>query len=150
MTVNILTLNPSKTEFMRIGLPQQLSKIHSPSPSLPPVQPILHCSSARNLGFLFDTSLSFSQQISKLSSSSHYHIRDLRRIRNSMDHKTATTIDNHLSCPFPSRLLQFTLLLCARMSTTSSTTHTKCTYQSRFSNSSSLPNFSSSQLTPLA
>ena len=67
---------------MRIDLPQQLSKIHSPWRSLPPAQPILPCSSARNLGFVFD-SLSFSQQISKLTRYCHYHIRDLRRIRNS-------------------------------------------------------------------
>ena len=75
MTANLLTLNPSKTEFMLIGLHQQLSKIHSPSLPLPPAQPILPCSSARNLGFVFDPSLFCSQQISKLSSSCHYNIR---------------------------------------------------------------------------
>ena len=77
---------------MLIGLPQQLSKIHSSLLSLPPAQPILPCSSACNLGFVFDFSLSFSQQISKLSSSCHYHIRDLHHIRNSLDHKTAAII----------------------------------------------------------
>ena len=92
MTENLLTLNPSKTEFMLIGLPQQLSKIHSPLLSVLPAQPIRPCSSARNLGFVFDSSLSFRQHISKLSSSCHYHIRDLRRIRNSLDHKTAANI----------------------------------------------------------
>ena len=96
LTANLLTLNPSKTEFMLMGLPQQLSKIHSHSHSLPPAQSILPCSSARNLGFVLDSSLSFSQQISKLSSSCHYHIRDLRRIRNSLDHKTAATIATSL------------------------------------------------------
>ena len=72
MTANLLTLNPSKTEFMLIGLPQQLSKIHSPSLSLTPAQPILPCWYTSNLGFVFDPSLSFSQQIAKLSSSYHY------------------------------------------------------------------------------
>ena len=96
MIVNLLTLNPSKTEFMLNGLPQRLSKNQSPSLSLPPVQPVLPCSSARNLGFVFDSSLSFIQQISKLSSSCHYHIRDLRRVRNSLDHKTAPTIATSL------------------------------------------------------
>ena len=60
-TANLLTLNPSNNEFMVIGLPQQLSKIHTTSPSLSPAQPILPCSSAHNLGFVFDPSLSFSQ-----------------------------------------------------------------------------------------
>ena len=34
MTANLLSLNPSKTEFMLISLPQQLSKISNPSLSL--------------------------------------------------------------------------------------------------------------------
>ena len=96
MTANLLTFNPSKTEFMLIGLPQQLLKIHSPSLSLPPAQPILPCSFTRNLDFVFGSSLSFSQEISMFSSSCHYHICDLRRIRNSLDHKTAATIATSL------------------------------------------------------
>ena len=98
MTANLLTLNPFKTEFMLIGLPQQLSKIRSPSLSLPPAQPIRSCSSARNLGFVFDSSLSLFQptNLQALYSSYHYHIRDLRRIRNSLDHKTAATIATFL------------------------------------------------------
>ena len=98
MTTNPLTLNPSKTEFMLIGPPQQLSKIHFSSLSLPPAQPI-PCSSARNLGFVFDSSLSFSQKISKLSSSCHYHIRDLRRIRNSLATKEQPPSPPPLSIP---------------------------------------------------
>ena len=101
MTVNLLTINPSKTEFMLISLPQQLSKIHSPSLSLLPAQPILPRASARNLGFVFNPTLSLSQQISKLSSFCHYKISDLRCIRNSLDHKTAATI---ATCLVHSRL----------------------------------------------
>ena len=85
-------LKSIKTEFMLIGLPQQLSKIHSSSLSLLPAQPILPCSSARNLGFVFYPSLSFSQHISKLSNSCHYYIRYPRHISNSLDHKTAVII----------------------------------------------------------
>ena len=96
MTANLLIPNPSKTEFMLISLSQQLSKIHSSSLYLPPAQPILPCSSACNTGFVFDSSLSFSQQISKLSSSCHYHIRDHCRICNSLEHKTADTIATSL------------------------------------------------------
>ena len=84
MTANLFTLNPAITDFILIGLPQQLSEIHSHSHSLPPAQTILLCLSARNLGFAFEPSLSISQQISKLSSSCHYHIRDLHGIRNSL------------------------------------------------------------------
>ena len=38
------------------------------------------------------STLSFSKQISSLSSTCHYHIRDLRRIRHNLDFNTATTI----------------------------------------------------------
>ena len=48
--------------------------------------------SAKNLGFIFDSTLSFSKQISSLSSACHYHIHDLRRIRHTLDSTTATTI----------------------------------------------------------
>ena len=48
--------------------------------------------SARNLGVLFDSNLTFSQQISAVSKSCFYHIRDLRRIWNTINHTTACTI----------------------------------------------------------
>jgi len=45
MTANFLTINSSKTEFLLIGLPQQLVKFNTSS---------LVTYSARNLGFIFD------------------------------------------------------------------------------------------------
>ena len=52
--------------------------------------------SAKNLSFIFDSTLSFSKQISSLSSAYHYHIRDLRRIRHTLDFTTTTTITTAL------------------------------------------------------
>ena len=52
--------------------------------------------SAKNLGFIFDSTLSFSKQISSLSSTCHYHIYDLRCIRHIVDFTTATTIATSL------------------------------------------------------
>jgi len=46
MPANLLTLNSSKTEFLLIGLKQQLAKISSCS--------LDTAHSARNLGFIFD------------------------------------------------------------------------------------------------
>ena len=60
--------------------------------SLPNAQPISPTSFAKNLGFIFDSTLSFSKQISSLSSAYHNHIRDLRRIRHTIDYSTASTI----------------------------------------------------------
>ena len=53
-------------------------------------------SSARNLGVIFDSNLSFSDHISYISKSCFSHIRDLRRIRSTLDHKTACTIATSL------------------------------------------------------
>jgi len=55
MTANLLTLNSSKTEFLLIGLKNQLAKIHNSSLN------ISH--SSRNLGFIFDERFTFSDQI---------------------------------------------------------------------------------------
>ena len=77
---------------MPIGLSQQISKISNPSPSLPSNHPITPTDSARNLGFIFDSSLTFSKHISSISSACNYHIRDIRRIRHTLDLNTASVI----------------------------------------------------------
>ena len=46
----------------------------------------------KGLGFIFDSHLTFSDQISSLSKSCYYHIRELRCIRPYLDLKTASTI----------------------------------------------------------
>jgi len=51
MTANLLTLNSSKTEFLPIGLEQQLSKINDSF--------LTTTHSARNIGFIFDEHLTF-------------------------------------------------------------------------------------------
>ena len=88
MTANLLTLNSygwtdgsSKTEFLLIGLKQQLSKIHNCS--------LTTTHSARNLGFIFDEQLTFSDQITALSKSCDFYIRELRCSRPYLDFKTA-------------------------------------------------------------
>jgi len=84
MTANLLTLNSSKTEFLLIGLSKQLAKINNSS--------LTTTHSARNLGFVFDEYLTFSDQISSVSKSCYYHIRHLRGICPYLDTKTASTI----------------------------------------------------------
>jgi len=84
MTANLLTPNSSKTEFLLIGLSKQLAKINNSS--------LTTTHSARNLGFIFDEHLTFSDQISSVTKSCYYHIRQLRCIRPYLDTKTAFTI----------------------------------------------------------
>jgi len=84
MTAHLLTLSSSKTEFLLVGLPQQLAKINTSS--------LITTHSARNLGFIFDEHFSFSNQISALSKFCYYHIRELCCLRPYLDFKTASTI----------------------------------------------------------
>ena len=53
-------------------------------------------SSARNLGFIFDSDMSFSEQINSVSKSCHFHIRDIRRIRHLLPLSAATALANSL------------------------------------------------------
>ena len=70
ISTNLLSLNSSNTEFLLIGLKNQLAKIHNS---------LLDTShSARNLGFIFDEHLTFCNQITSLSKACYYHIHQLR------------------------------------------------------------------------
>ena len=96
MNLNKLLLNPSKTEFLLIGTKQQRLKVSdltnlSLSNDIIPVS-----SSARNLGFIFDSDMSFSEQINSVSKSCHFHIRDIRRIRHLLSLSAATALANSL------------------------------------------------------
>ena len=98
MTANLLTLNSSKTEFLLIGLKKQLDKIHNSS--------LNTTHSVRNLGFIFDEHLTFSDQISAISKACYYHIRllypFLPRFHHSLHHC-------HLHRSLQTRLLYFFL-----------------------------------------
>ena len=96
MSANLLSLNQSKTEFLLIGLPKQLSKVSDPTLLMPSNVAITPTDAARNLGVIFDSSLTMSDHISSVSKSCFLSIRDLRRIRNTLDHQTAKTIATSL------------------------------------------------------
>ena len=73
-----------------------LAKIDNPTLSMPSNVDIKPVTSARNLGIIFDSNLSFHDHISYISKSCFAHIRDLRRIRSTLDHTTACTIATSL------------------------------------------------------
>jgi len=96
MSSNFLSLNPSITEFIVFGLPQQLSTLNNPTIHLPNNVILSPVVSARNLGVIFDKNLSFAQHISSTSKSCFHTIHDLRRIRNIIDQTTVRTIATSL------------------------------------------------------
>src|SRR6218665_3520417 len=96
MTLNLLCLNPSKTEFILIGLREQLKKIADPSISFNLDSASTHTftpnSPVRNLGVICDQNFSFSNQKTQLSRSCFMYIRNLRRIHPMLDLKSAPII----------------------------------------------------------
>src|SRR6187399_1771265 len=95
LTLNRLTVNPAKIEFLIIGTKQQRSKITNCSISFLgiPISPSIH---ARNLGVEFDSDLSYSQHISNVCRFSYYQIRQFRQIRSSLDTNSAKLLANAL------------------------------------------------------
>jgi len=96
MSANLLSLNQSKTEFLLIGLPNQLSKVSDATLHMPSNITINPSDTARNLGVIFDSSLTMSDHISSVSKSCFMSLRDLRRIRSTLDSTTAKTIATSL------------------------------------------------------
>ena len=96
MNSNKLLLNPSKTEFLLIGTKQQRLKFSQLTTLSLGNDIIPVSSSARNLGFIFDSGMSFTDQINSLSKSCHFHIRDIRRIRHLLPLSAATALANSL------------------------------------------------------
>ena len=96
MSSNILALNRFKTEYFLFGLPKQFSKLGNPILHMPSNVSVSPVSSARNLGVIFDSSLSLSNHISAISKSCFSHIRDLRLVRSTLDYNTAKTVATSL------------------------------------------------------
>ena len=96
MSANLLALNQSKTEFLLIGLPKQLSKVTNPVIHMSSNISISPVSSAHILGVIFDSTMSMSNHISTISKTCFSHIRDLRRIRSTLDLNTAKAIATSL------------------------------------------------------
>ena len=95
LSCNRLFVNPSKTEYLLIGTPQQRAKIISNSITFRGT-PITPTASARNLGVIFDSNLNFKDHFSKICQSAFYQIRQLRQIRSSLDVNSAIILSNSL------------------------------------------------------
>ena len=89
-------LNPSKTELLLIGTSQQRKKLSDVTSISLGNTTIPVSTSARNLGFIFDSDMSLTSQVNLVCKSSHFHIRDIRRIRNLIPLSIAITLANSL------------------------------------------------------
>jgi len=68
----------------------------NPSLLMPSNVNIIPANSARNLGVIFDSTISMSDHISSVYKSCFLSIRDLRRTRNTLDFPSARTIETSL------------------------------------------------------
>jgi hypothetical protein len=94
-TLNRLSVNPSKTEYLLIGTSQQRAKLISKSLSFRN-NLLIPSENCRNLDVIFDSSLLFTKHISNICRSSFHQIRQLRQIRSSLDSNSAIVLANAL------------------------------------------------------
>ena len=90
MTLNKLKLNKSKTELLYF-----YSK-HSPQKTFNPLRfgpDLIHPSpSTRNIGVIFDNTMSMSPHINSICKNAFYHLRNIARIRKFLSVKTTETL----------------------------------------------------------
>ena len=91
MRQNFLKLNEEKTEFLLFGSRQQLSKVSLPFITIGDSQ-ITPSSQARNLGVIFDSTMSLKPHISNIVRVSSFHIRNISRIRKYLNQSAAEQI----------------------------------------------------------
>ena len=90
-----MCLNPSKSEILVLGTRQRLAsmseEVNSTSISVAgcPIQP---SKEIKKLGVTIDSSLSFDAHVNNTCKASHFHLRALRHVRESISVETAKTI----------------------------------------------------------
>ena len=86
-------MNPAKTELLWAGTKYNVSLLNGHAPTLQlgsdTVTPSNH---VRVLGVIISSDLSLDQHVLKVCSAAFYRLRQLRRIRNSLDRESATTL----------------------------------------------------------
>ena len=94
--VNMLLLNPSKTEVLITGTRQQVAKFDSAPTGTNTIQfadtTVPYSKSVRILGVTIDQHLTFDSHVTNVVQSCNYHIRSLRHIRRLIDKDTANTL----------------------------------------------------------
>jgi len=89
MCANWLKLNQDKTQFIWLSAPYQLSKLRLLTITLGGIN-IKIFTEAMCLGVLFDSALTFTPHVRRLSSKSFYHLRQMNTVRKSLMEDAAT------------------------------------------------------------
>ena len=91
MATNFLKLNDDKTEFLIIGNNQKLRKIPTPMLHIggSEIKPV---DSARNIGAIFDSTMSMEKHVDSICKSAWYHLRRIGSIRKYLDMPSTKTL----------------------------------------------------------
>ena len=95
---NKLCNNGDKTELLLIGSSQQLKKLHVSSIKVENVE-INAMDHVRNLGVIFDKGMTMEKQVNKMCKNAYFNIRNLSKIRKTLDKETIKTAVNALVTP---------------------------------------------------
>ena len=95
---NKLCNNGDKTELLVIGAPQQLKKLQVSSINIENVE-IKTMDHVRNLGVIFDKNMTMEKQVNKMCKNAYFNIRNLSKLRKSLDKETVKTAVNALVTP---------------------------------------------------
>jgi len=87
MSCNKLQLNESKTEFMVAASKHNLKNLSDVTLNLDN-NVIIPSPVIKNLGVMFESDMSMTSQVSSISSSTNYHLRNISRIRRFIDKDT--------------------------------------------------------------
>ena len=95
---NKLCNNGDKTELLLIGAPQQLKKLKISSIKIENVE-IKTLDHVRNLGVLFDKNMTMEKHVNKMCKNAYFNIRNLSKIRKTLDKESIKTAVNSLVTP---------------------------------------------------
>ena len=96
MSCNFLKLNSAKTEVLLIGTYQQLAKLNVNELDVAGVKVKLQDKPVRNLGVMFDKNMTMEAQVSAVTRSTSYHVRNVSRIRRHLTLDSAKSVVNSL------------------------------------------------------
>ena len=90
MNENLLKLNDDKTEVLIIGSKKQLEKVSTQHILIGDTK-VVPSDSARNIGAVIDSNMSFVKHIDSICKSAWYHLYNIRQIRNFLSQDATKT-----------------------------------------------------------
>ena len=95
---NMLCNNGEKTEFLIVGTSHQLKKLKINSIKVDNTE-IRAVDDVRNLGVIFDKEMTMEKHVNKMCRSAYFNLRNVSKIRQSLDRETVKTAVNALVTP---------------------------------------------------